>query len=99
MVNTEIFHGNRNRPAALSTKVDAETAARGEQIREHFTAQLRKSTAPSAVAETVIKGIADEQFYIFTDQDWDLDIRRRFEHILARQDPPLGSTAYQESDR
>jgi NAD(P)-dependent dehydrogenase (short-subunit alcohol dehydrogenase family) len=97
MVNTQLFHGNRNRPAALRAEVDAETEARGEQIRAHFTSQLQKAADPAGVAETLLRAISDEQFYIFTDTDWDADIRQRVDQVLARKNPVLGSTAYQEA--
>ncbi|HZF25692.1 MAG TPA: SDR family NAD(P)-dependent oxidoreductase, partial [Steroidobacteraceae bacterium] len=98
MVNTRLFHGNRNRPAALRAEVDAETAAKGEQIREHFTAQLMRATDPSAIAELLMTSIREERFYILSDHDWDTDIRRRVDQILARANPILESTAYKESD-
>ncbi len=43
--------------------------------------------APARVAELALQGIRDEQFYIFTDREWDHLLTERFENVLQRRNP------------
>jgi len=43
--------------------------------------------APARVAEIALQGIKDDQFYIFSDSEWDELIKLRFENVLRRRNP------------
>ncbi|TQC46559.1 SDR family NAD(P)-dependent oxidoreductase [Rhodococcus sp. WS4] len=98
MVATQLFYGSRNRPQNLSIERDESAARRAADIRDQYDAQLQQSTAPAFVAGLVVDAIRDDQFYILSDRDWDNDIEARFEHVRARSNPVIGSTAYEVPD-
>ena len=94
MVNTQLFQAARNRPADLRPDLDDAAVSRAAGVRAFFTDQLRRAIDPASVADKVERAILDDQFYVFTDSEWDSDIRQRFADVVAHANPSLDSKAY-----
>jgi NAD(P)-dependent dehydrogenase (short-subunit alcohol dehydrogenase family) len=80
MVNTRIFSTDRVRPAALRNA--------GETF-EYAGPDVSNAMPPSQVADIVFQAIRDEQFYIFTDHEWDQRMETRWQNIRHRTNPPI----------
>lgn len=80
MVNTKIFQGARNRPAALRNE-DEDFRFQGPN--------LSTAMSPSAVADILFEAIKNDQFYVLTDDEWDDRIRARWDNIINRRNPDI----------
>jgi NAD(P)-dependent dehydrogenase (short-subunit alcohol dehydrogenase family) len=92
LVATRIADAERNRPPGLQN--EGETIDDEERRRIEGSLQWAETDGlpPSSVAEIVVNGIRDEQFYLRTDDKVTKDIgdgwvRTRMENILARRNP------------
>lgn len=86
-VNTRIADSHRNRPADLPAPVARPGAGeRGDMVRQ----LLANGMDPSGVADLVLDAIAQERFWIFTDEQMVAGLRPRIEAMLAGGNPPVG---------
>jgi NAD(P)-dependent dehydrogenase (short-subunit alcohol dehydrogenase family) len=83
-IATNLFHGSRNRPAALRND-GALMSSAGEDLRAQFHARLAEGMPPEEVAGIVLDAIRTDRFYVLTDAEWDDRIRQRTEDILTRR--------------
>lgn len=88
-VRTNITDAARNRPPELQNENEPPPTP----IEQAITAQMEQSIAgglPTArVADIVLAGIRNEQFWILTTDEFDSAIRSRGEGILERRNPDL----------
>lgn len=84
-VATRIFL--HERPTDLRNPPDPQRDQAAADLRHKMAERNRRGMEPSKVADTVLQGIKDDQFYIFTDSEWDDLIKLRFEHVLRRRNP------------
>jgi NAD(P)-dependent dehydrogenase (short-subunit alcohol dehydrogenase family) len=80
-IATNLFHGSRNRPAALT---DGEVmSASGAELRDRMHAVLSAGMPPSEVADLLVTAVRANQLYLLTDHEWDSRVVGRHEAILA----------------
>jgi NAD(P)-dependent dehydrogenase (short-subunit alcohol dehydrogenase family) len=73
------------RPAALRND---EAPADTEQRRQAgFAENLARGQSPDVAAENVLQAIRNDEFWVFTDHDWDERFRVRFDSIMSRRNP------------
>jgi NAD(P)-dependent dehydrogenase (short-subunit alcohol dehydrogenase family) len=82
-IATNLFHGSRNRPEALRNDVQTAGAQEGAELRERMHAVLSTGMPPAVVADRLLQGIRDEQFYLLTDHEWDDQVEARHRAIEA----------------
>jgi NAD(P)-dependent dehydrogenase (short-subunit alcohol dehydrogenase family) len=82
IIATNLFHGSRNRPAALTEGGSAMSPA-GAELREHMHAVLSSGMPPSQVASLLVDAVRSNQLYLLTDHEWDSRVTARHEAILA----------------
>jgi NAD(P)-dependent dehydrogenase (short-subunit alcohol dehydrogenase family) len=87
-VATSIFE--HERPLKLRNPPDPELDARAAELRRRRVTRNRLGMDPARVAGSLLEGLKEDRFYIFTDSDWDELIRSRFEAVLNRQNPNPG---------
>ena len=83
-VNTNIV---RATAARESGSVGSAVDDRGDQMLELTLRALSGGLDPEVVGQQVLDAIYNDQFWLFTDQDWDEPIAARAEQI-ARRSPP-----------
>jgi NAD(P)-dependent dehydrogenase (short-subunit alcohol dehydrogenase family) len=90
-VDTGAPYGIKNRPAALVNAAELQQGSAGASIREKMSARRGhpRAKSPGEVADLLADAVQADQFYIFTDHEWDERIKRRFDHILQRANPAL----------
>jgi NAD(P)-dependent dehydrogenase (short-subunit alcohol dehydrogenase family) len=86
-IATNLFHGSRNRPDAL-TDDDGNISAEGKDLRDRMHLVLAAGMPPSEVADKVVakvRGSAgqNEGLYLLTDHEWDDQVIARHEAIIA----------------
>lgn len=81
IIATNLFHGSRNRPAALAN--EGGMSASGSQLRDSMHATLSKGMPPSEVAGLLVTAVRENQLYLLTDHEWDTRVIARHEAILA----------------
>jgi NAD(P)-dependent dehydrogenase (short-subunit alcohol dehydrogenase family) len=81
IIATNLFHGSRNRPAALSN--EGGMSASGADLRERMHATLSKGMPPSEVADKLVTAVRENALYLLTDHEWDSRIVARHEAIMA----------------
>jgi NAD(P)-dependent dehydrogenase (short-subunit alcohol dehydrogenase family) len=81
IIATNLFHGSRNRPQAL-TNEDGMSAS-GAALRESMHATLSKGMPPSEVADKLVTAVRENALYLLTDHEWDSRIVARHEAIMA----------------
>jgi len=91
-IATNLFHGSRNRPAALTNESGAMSTS-GASIRETMHATLSKGMPPSEVAELLVTAVRENKQYLLTDHEWDSRIIARHEAILAGAVGPASTGA------
>ena len=82
IIATNLFHGSRNRPSAL-TNESGKMSSSGAELREHMHAALSKGMPPSEVAELLVTAVRENKLYLLTDHEWDTRVIARHEAILA----------------
>ena len=86
---TNLSAAERNRPDSLGDRpVEEKTMSTDPAIADRAR-QLREISGrePDDLAERVLQGIKDNQFYIITHDEYDDVIRERMENILSRRNP------------
>jgi len=83
-VNTDIV---RSTAARESGSVGSAIDDRGDQMLELTLRALSGGLDPEVVGQQVLDAIYNDQFWLFTDQDWDEPIAARADQI-ARRSPP-----------
>ena len=85
-VNTNIVNATAARESgAVGSAVDD----RGAQMLEFTQRALSGGLDPEVVGQQVFDAISNNQFWLFTDEDWDEPIAARAEQIVQRSDPRL----------
>lgn len=84
-LSTRIFL--HERPAELRNPPDRERDQAAADLWRVMAERNRRGMAPARVAEIALQGIKDDQFYIFSDSEWDELIKLRFENVLRRRNP------------
>ena len=82
IIATNLFHGSRNRPAAL-TEGGSAMSSSGASLRERMHAVLSSGMPPSQVADLLVSAVRANQLYLLTDHEWDSRVVARHEAILA----------------
>jgi len=86
-VNTDIVAATRRRDPG---QVGAVQDKLGEKWLDFSERALAGGIDPEIVGEQVYDAIVDNQFWLFTDQDWDHAIGEKNQQILTRKAPTLG---------
>jgi len=81
IIATNLFHGSRNRPAALTD--GAAMSSSGAELRDHMHSVLSSGMPPSEVASLLVSAVRSNQLYLLTDHEWDSRVVARHEAILA----------------
>ena len=86
---TNLTTAERNRPDSLREIPGEEKTTAGDPAVAEKARQLRDAIGrqPDDLAERVLQGIKDNQFYILTHDEYDGVIRERMENILGRRNP------------
>lgn len=91
MVNTRILESDRNRPEQLTNQLQRELTEEEAALREMATEFFAHAKAPAEVADLVHDAILSKQFWLFTDNDFDVQISNRHGDIEQRRPPtPFG---------
>lgn len=94
LVDTNLFHAERNRPPRFARDASWPPPAFTEDQRAGFVARRRDTmTTVEFCADRVIEGVKNDQLYIFTHPDLKAPVEARFNRILEAMDglpePPL----------
>jgi NAD(P)-dependent dehydrogenase (short-subunit alcohol dehydrogenase family) len=81
IIATNLFHGSRNRPAALSDPGGMSSS--GASLRDQMHATLSKGMPPSEVADLLVAAVRSNALYLLTDHEWDSRVVARHEAIMA----------------
>src|ERR1700749_500478 len=81
IIAPNLFHGSRNRPAALANEDGMSSS--GASLRDHMHSVLSKGMPPSEVADKVVTAVREKKLYLLTDHEWDSRIVARHEAIMA----------------
>ena len=81
IIATNLFHGSRNRPSALSNA--GGMSASGAALRDQMHATLSKGMPPSEVADLLVTAVRENKLYLLTDHEWDTRVVARHEAIMA----------------
>jgi NAD(P)-dependent dehydrogenase (short-subunit alcohol dehydrogenase family) len=84
-VKTKILDCARNRPAELLNEVEAPLTPERMAVEQFFFQAVESGISPKEVADDVFKAIQEEQFYIFTTQEFNPSIQMRMESILQQR--------------
>lgn len=86
---TNLSSAERNRPDSLKEMPEQERTMGADPAVAERARQLRDMIGrpPEELAEQVLQGIKDNQFYIITHDEYDDVIRERMENILTRRNP------------
>jgi len=80
IIATNLFHGSRNRPAAL-TNSDGMSAS-GASLRDQMHATLSKGMPAPEVADLLVTAVRENKLYLLTDHEWDTRVIARNVAIL-----------------
>jgi|TARA_B110000196_G_scaffold13550_1_gene10880 NAD(P)-dependent dehydrogenase (short-subunit alcohol dehydrogenase family) len=86
-VSTNIVQATRERNSDEAGSGKDEKGDRWLEISERV---LRSGLEPEVVAQQVHDAILENQFWLFTDNDWDSPIARRNKEIVERNVPSIG---------
>jgi len=83
-IATNLFHGSRNRPDAL-TDDGGNISAEGRELRDRMHLVLAVGMPPSEVADKVVAKVrgTGDGLYLLTDHEWDDQVIARHEAIIA----------------
>lgn len=89
-VHTNIIDSARNRPAGTGTGTGtAPRESGGSRFMEIARRMIENGKPPAEVADLVHDAIINNQFWLFTDEVWDVPIERRHQEILERRPPTM----------
>ena len=91
IIATNLFHGSRNRQAALSNS--GGMSASGADLRDRMHATLSKGMPPSEVADKLVTAVREGALYLLTDHEWDSRVVARHEAIMAGAVGPAATGA------
>jgi NAD(P)-dependent dehydrogenase (short-subunit alcohol dehydrogenase family) len=83
LVDSDIFHSERNRPAELSNTAWHPTEASQAAAREAF----KRGLSPRVVGEHTLQAIRDERFYVLTHPEWTKHVEHRAKQIVNGENP------------
>ena len=83
VVDTDIFHSERNRPAELPNTAWHPTEAVLAAAREGF----KRGLSPRVVGEHTLQAIRDERFYVLTHPEWTKHVEHRAKQIVNGENP------------
>jgi NAD(P)-dependent dehydrogenase (short-subunit alcohol dehydrogenase family) len=83
LVDSDIFHSERNRPADLSNTAWHPTETALAAAREAF----KRGMSPRVVAEHTLQAIRDERFYVLTHPEWTRHVEHRAKQIVNGENP------------
>ena len=89
LVDTGIFHSDRNRPAQHSGSGDLTATETTEALRASTVDAADKGCAPAVIAERTLQAIRKEQFYIFPEGEWRRIANLRLDEIREGRNPVL----------
>jgi NAD(P)-dependent dehydrogenase (short-subunit alcohol dehydrogenase family) len=81
IIATNLFHGSRNRPSALTN--EGGMSSSGAELRERMHATLSKGMPPSEVADKLVTAVRENALYLLTDHEWDSRVQARHDAIMA----------------
>lgn len=87
MVNTDISDSHRNWPAHFGEVPDELETRTAQVVRKMHKRALSRSKDPLDVAQTILDGMRNRKFWIFTDDQYTLDIRDRVHGAIAGEAP------------
>lgn len=89
-VNTQIMDSGRNRPPELHDPSSNEPLSpEDEALIEEMRQAAQSGMSPQQVAEHVFRAIREEQFYILTHPEYNLEVQKRMEDILQQRNPGM----------
>jgi hypothetical protein len=83
IVDSDIYHSERNRPAALANTAWQPTEASRAVARDAF----RKGMSARVVGDKALQAIRDEQFYVLTHPEWAKHVEHRSRQIVSGENP------------
>ncbi|MEV4061609.1 SDR family NAD(P)-dependent oxidoreductase [Nonomuraea dietziae] len=83
LVDTNIFHSQRNRPARFPDAGPTPAGWSVDAARQAFKLGL----SPRTVGERVLQAIREERFYVLTHPEWTEHVEHRMTQILNGDDP------------
>jgi NAD(P)-dependent dehydrogenase (short-subunit alcohol dehydrogenase family) len=85
-VKTHIMDADRNRPDELKNKGRPVPPAY-EEILEQGRQLVEAGMSIEEVAEITFQGIRNEQLYVLTHPEWNVEVGKRFDNILNQHNP------------
>ena len=90
-VRTQIHLSDRNRPeGSLADASDAGAVGEDGGARAVLEGLIEGGLEPGDVAQLVVDGIRDEQFYLFTHDEWSPMVERRAGPVMKGENPVVG---------
>ncbi|MEX2980714.1 SDR family NAD(P)-dependent oxidoreductase [Streptomyces sp. C36] len=83
LVDTNIFHSQRNRPDRFPDAGPFPSGWDTEAARKAF----RRGTGPRTIGEHVVRAMREQRFYVLTHPEWEEHIRDRTARILSGDEP------------
>ncbi len=90
-IATNLFHGSRNRPGAL-TDDGGSISDEGKELRDRMHLVLAAGMPPPEVAAKVVDKVRGDGLYLLTDHEWDGQVIARHEAIIASAVAPRPGT-------
>ncbi len=82
-------NNSRVRPDDLRNEAPPSDIEQRRQVS--FAENLSQAQPPELAADMVVEAIRNDEFWIFTDHDWDDRFRVRFDSIMQRHNPDAGN--------
>ena len=84
LVDTNIFHSGRNRPAELEASTDTSIMIGGTSSNESMQETIKQGALdPKIVGDMVVKAVLDNEPYIFTHPELENMVEERFKSISS----------------
>jgi NAD(P)-dependent dehydrogenase (short-subunit alcohol dehydrogenase family) len=91
VVNTRLFGGERNRRSELRDDQVPDGPRPADAMRRGWFERAAQSMAPAEVAEILVQAIREDQFYVYTDQEWDDRIQTFYHDLINGTNPVVQS--------
>jgi NAD(P)-dependent dehydrogenase (short-subunit alcohol dehydrogenase family) len=85
LVDSDIFHSERNRPAELSNTAWHPTEAALAAAKDAF----KRGMSPRVVGEHTLQAIRDERFYVLTHPEWTRHVEHRAKQVVNGENPTM----------
>lgn len=89
LVDTDISKADRNRPQELSAPEDLIETEYSKMTLQAITESTAGGVSPALMADKVLKGIQDDQFYLLANDFWHDIAMARLEDIRAGDNPRM----------